>query len=84
MHEMRVNALHHQAVYKPGDGIVIAAQEVNGVVQAIESSTYPFFIGVQWHPEYLTGKKAQRRIFKSLVKHALDFRRSEERSHLKE
>jgi putative glutamine amidotransferase len=75
MRELRVNALHHQAVNSPGEGIAIAAKEENGVVQAIESNTYPFFIGVQWHPEYLTGKRAQRRLFKSLVKEARAFRK---------
>jgi putative glutamine amidotransferase len=67
MRELRVNALHHQAVKDTGKDIVIAAFESNGVVQAIESKTYPFFIGVQWHPEYLPGKRAQRRLFKAFV-----------------
>lgn len=65
---LRVNALHHQAVLKPGQGIEIVAKEPNQVVQAIESVTERFIIGVQWHPEYLIQKKIHRRIFRALVK----------------
>lgn len=64
-----VNALHNQAIDKPGEGIVVAAKELNtGVQQAIEHTEYPFVIGVQWHPEYLIQIARQRNIFKELVK----------------
>ncbi|QHT69405.1 gamma-glutamyl-gamma-aminobutyrate hydrolase family protein [Rhodocytophaga rosea] len=66
----RVNALHNQAVQKPGQGIDIVAKEPNQIVQAIESVTEKFVIGVQWHPEYLIQKRIHRRIFKALVKAA--------------
>lgn len=65
--KLKVNALHHQAVDKPGKGIDIVAKESNNVVQAIESVTERFIIGVQWHPEYLIQRRIHRRIFKSLV-----------------
>lgn len=63
-----VNALHNQAIDKPGEGIEIACEELNtGITQAIEHSGYPFMIGVQWHPEYLIQISRQRNIFKQLV-----------------
>ena len=68
--KLRVNALHNQAVQKPGQGIDIVAKEPNQIVQAIESVTEKFVIGVQWHPEYLIQKRIHRRIFKALVKAA--------------
>ena len=68
--ELRVNALHHQAVKKAGEDIEIVAQEANKVVQGIESAAKKFVVGVQWHPEYLVQKKRQRRIFKALVEAA--------------
>jgi putative glutamine amidotransferase len=67
---LRVNALHNQAVQKPGQGIDIVAKEPNQIVQAIESVTEKFVIGVQWHPEYLIQKRTQRRIFKALIQAA--------------
>lgn len=66
-HRLWVNALHHQAVDRLGENIRIAAQEDNGVVQAIEHRKLPFVIGVQWHPEYLPQIPAQSQIFKTLV-----------------
>ncbi|MDQ3072911.1 MAG: gamma-glutamyl-gamma-aminobutyrate hydrolase family protein, partial [Bacteroidota bacterium] len=68
--ELKVNALHHQAVSKLGNNIVIAAQEKNGIIQAIESPSHDFLIGVQWHPEYLLRRKSQRNLFRALVKYA--------------
>lgn len=66
-----VNALHNQAIDKPGEGIEIAARELNTkITQAIEHRNYPFVIGVQWHPEYLIQIARQRNIFKELVKAA--------------
>ncbi|MFD2531043.1 gamma-glutamyl-gamma-aminobutyrate hydrolase family protein [Gracilimonas halophila] len=67
-----VNALHNQAIDKPGEGIRLAARELNTeVYQAIEHREYPFVIGVQWHPEYLIQIARQRNIFKGLVKAAV-------------
>lgn len=65
-----VNALHHQAIDKPGKGIGIVARETTDIVQAIEQNDYPFMIGVQWHPEYMPQKRSQRKIFKALIKAA--------------
>jgi putative glutamine amidotransferase len=67
---LRVNALHNQAVKDPGESIAIVGREPNHVVQAIESSSQPFIIGVQWHPEYLPQSEEHRRLFKSLVQQA--------------
>ncbi len=66
-----VNALHHQAIHKPGEGMQVAAEELNtGITQAIEHTGFPFVIGVQWHPEYLIQIARQRNIFKQLVRQA--------------
>jgi putative glutamine amidotransferase len=63
----RVNALHQQAIERLGDGLIVAARDRNGIIQAIEHESLPFVIGVQWHPEYLPQHKRQRAIFESLV-----------------
>ena len=68
--KIRVNALHHQAVKKPGKDIDIVAWESNKVVQAIENTVLDFLIGVQWHPEYLPQYPEQRRLFRALVDQA--------------
>lgn len=66
----RVNSLHRHAVHETGDGVVVVAREASGVVQAIEDPQRVFFIGVQWHPEYLPQRPEQRRLFDALVSSA--------------
>jgi putative glutamine amidotransferase len=48
-----VNSLHHQAVDRLGEGVVVAGRSPDGVVEAIEL-TDADIIGVQWHPEVLS------------------------------
>lgn len=62
-----VNALHHQSVDRLGHGLSIAAVDEIGIVQAIESTTAPFLLGVQWHPELLFWKAQQQRLFAALA-----------------
>lgn len=66
-HTLRVNALHEQSIAELGEGLVISAQETNGVIQAIELDAQTQVIGVQWHPEYLPQSRHQQRLFRSLV-----------------
>jgi putative glutamine amidotransferase len=47
----RVNSRHHQSVARVGAGLVTSATAPDGVVEAIESETAAFCLGVQWHPE---------------------------------
>jgi putative glutamine amidotransferase len=82
--QLRVNALHNQAVKDPGEAIDIAAREQNQVVQAIESKAHDFMIGVQWHPEYLPHNKLHRRLFQALVQEAREVKQQIEDEHLQE
>ncbi len=63
----RVNALHEQSIKSLGDDIAVSATEATGVVQAIERRSHPFFIGVQWHPEYIPQSRTQQGLFRALV-----------------
>jgi putative glutamine amidotransferase len=65
---LEVNTTHHQAVKKLGRGLVVSAFADDGIIEAIESTRHRFVLGVQWHPEVLARRKAQRRIFTSFVK----------------
>lgn len=44
----------------------------NGVIQAIEKRDHRFFIGVQWHPEYMPQSNVQQNLFRGLVASATD------------
>jgi len=50
-----VNSLHHQGVESPGPGMRVAARAGDGLIEAVEDEELPFCVGVQWHPEKLTG-----------------------------
>ena len=64
---MKVNALHSQAVCRLGRGLIVAARDGGGMIQAIERVRDPFALGVQWHPEHLFYARRQRAIFAALV-----------------
>ncbi len=64
---IRVNALHHQAVERVGEGLRIAAHDQNGIVQAIESIEGPPLFGLQWHPEFMPYQWHSRRIFRAFT-----------------
>jgi putative glutamine amidotransferase len=66
----RVNAIHHQAVDRLGDGLRVAAVDDHGVVQGLEHSEADFVLGVQWHPEFLFLHRPQRRLYRQLVEAA--------------
>lgn len=42
---------HHQAVNRLGDGLIVSAQDTDGVIEAIELPGANFVLAVQWHPE---------------------------------
>ncbi len=62
-----VNSLHHQAVDRLGAGLRVAARSPDGTVEAIEGLVGRRTLGVQWHPELLTHRPAQRALFSWLV-----------------
>ncbi len=42
---------HHQAIAELGDGLIVSAQDCDGVIEAIELPGDNFVVAVQWHPE---------------------------------
>jgi putative glutamine amidotransferase len=50
-----VNSLHHQGLSEPGGGLRVGARADDGLIEAVEATEHGFCIGVQWHPEQMTG-----------------------------
>jgi putative glutamine amidotransferase len=71
-HRARINSLHHQAVDRLGQSLVVAARDSDDFVQAVEAAGQRFLAGVQWHPEYLPYKRAQRALFESFSRAVRD------------
>jgi len=53
-----VRSSHHQAIGRPGDGLVVVARAADGAVEAVEHERAPI-TGVQWHPEDPGADRAQ-------------------------
>ena len=68
---LSVNSIHKQAIDRLGKDLVVNAQENNGVIQAISHTKHPYFLGIQFHPEFLIYQGIFRDIFTSFVNAAL-------------
>ncbi|WP_206808587.1 gamma-glutamyl-gamma-aminobutyrate hydrolase family protein [Paradesulfitobacterium ferrireducens] len=62
-----VNSFHHQAVSVIPEGFVLNALAPDGVIEGIEKAGAKFCIGVQWHPESMSGEEHSRALFKGLI-----------------
>lgn len=50
-----INSLHHQAINKLAPKFEAIAWSEDGLIEGIESKEEPLLVGVQWHPELLSG-----------------------------
>ncbi len=53
-----VNSVHHQGIKDLADHLIVTATSHDGVIEGVESTSGPAFIGVQWHPEFLIDEEA--------------------------
>jgi putative glutamine amidotransferase len=69
-----VNSLHHQAADRVGSGLKAVAFAPDGVIEALEDTRWGRTLGVQWHPELLTGHPEQVALWSWLVDAAAEWR----------
>jgi putative glutamine amidotransferase len=69
------NSLHHQAVGRPGRGVVVTGTAEDGVVEGFELDGRPDVLAVQWHPEMLAEQPDPA--FAWLVERAREFAESD-------
>ncbi|MCG3778188.1 MAG: Gamma-glutamyl-gamma-aminobutyrate hydrolase PuuD [Nitrospira sp.] len=68
---MQVNSSHHQSVKAVASSLIASAVAPDGIVEAIESPVRRFFLGIQWHPEFLFEQHPlHRRLFKAFLREA--------------
>ncbi len=70
--ELEANSRHHQGFAKIGHGLVATAYAPDGLPEALEDPTLPFWVAVQWHPENLAGSPHDG-LFQALVEAAREF-----------
>jgi putative glutamine amidotransferase len=66
---VRANSRHRQGVDQLGRGLIPAAFAPDGILEALEDYSLPFFVGVQWHPENMVGTEHDA-LFNALVEAA--------------
>ena len=53
-----VNSIHHQAVRDLGAGLIVEGRgEADGLIEAIRWDGPSFVFGMQWHPEFHSGRE---------------------------
>lgn len=67
---LKVNSRHHQANRTVSDSFQISGTASDGVIEAIESKTHGFALGLQWHPESMivVNDAASLEIFQGFIK----------------
>lgn len=68
--ELNVNSSHHQAIRKVGQGLRVTALAPDGIVEGVEDPKHPFYLGVQWHPEDMTGERSGSALFTAFIEAA--------------
>jgi len=70
--EVEVNSFHHQAIKEVANDFMVSAVSEDGVIEAIEHKEHPYFIGVQFHPEYMSEREPFIELFSSFVEQCND------------
>lgn len=79
INEFMVNSFHHQFIKDVSPDFKITARAKDGVIEAIESNSYPFLVGIQWHPEMLyESVESMNNIFKIFINKASEWRNKNE------
>lgn len=74
---IEVNSFHHQTVRRLAPDVVCAGRSADGLTEAIARPGSRFFLGVQWHPEYLYPESEDaKRIFEAFVQACRPFGRN--------
>ena len=69
-HRYEVNPKYHE-VFENSDMVFSAFDETKTLVEAVEITNHPFFVGVQYHPEFLSRPLKPRPLFEAFLKSML-------------
>lgn len=68
--EVKAHCHHHQAIDALAPELTATAHAADGTIEAVETRTGPFLVGVQWHPEENT---IDDRLMRALVEQAVEY-----------
>lgn len=69
--KIMVNSLHHDYIEFPMNELVISSISSDNIIEAVELPYHPFFVAVQWHPEYLLDNN-NKKIFDYFISKVLN------------
>lgn len=61
---------HHRQAVRASGRLRVIARAKDGVIEAIDDPTRPFYVGVQWHPERTPNKPLGQRVYDELIEAA--------------
>ena len=63
---------HRHRAMLESSGLIISGESKNGLIEAVELQTHPFFVAVQFHPEFTSHLQAPNPIILDFVKKSLE------------
>ena len=71
-HRHRYEANPKYRAMLESSGLIISGESKNGLIEAVELQTHPFFVAVQFHPEFTSHLQAPNPIILDFVKKSLE------------
>ncbi len=72
---LSVCSWHHQAIDRLGADLRAVGWAADGVIEAVEHTSHPWCMGVQWHPEMQIAEPGPQRMFAALLAVARTYKR---------
>jgi len=73
-HRYEVNGAYEEALKEKG--MIVSGKSVEGLVEAVELKEHPWFVAVQFHPEFTNKLKSPNKVIMSFVENAYKCQRS--------
>jgi len=67
VNKVGTNSLHHQALGKVGEGLLVSARANDKVIEGVEMPSKHFVMGLQWHPECMPESELMRHLFEAFI-----------------
>lgn len=65
--QIQVNSIHHSYIDFKMKNLIISSYSEDGIIEAVELPNHHFYLGVEWHPEYLLDDNSKK-IFDYFIK----------------
>ncbi len=73
-HRYEVNGAYEEALREKG--MIVSGKSKEGLIEAVEIKDHPWFVGVQFHPEFTNKLKLPNKVIMSFVENAYKCQRS--------